>query len=324
MRWGVEPFGHGLGVGDVAVHAKGQGLDALQQVPRGDRRHRGAEVAQRHGAHLHGEAEIAEGLVEGEAVVGGVGLAEARELVVLAPVELARFDDGAAHGAAVAADVLGGRVDDDVGAPLERPAQVGRGQGVVDHQRDAGLTGDDGDGLEVEDDAARVGEALAEDELHLVGHRGAEIVGVRGVDEMARPAELLEAHPELGDRPAVEIARRDELVAGLHEGRRQQELGGVAGGRGDAAAPPLEGGDALLEHGDGGVGHARIDETEGLQVEQLGGPFGVVEDEGGGLENGRRARPGHRVGAGAGVDGQGLESVFVLGLLVAGVELQDL
>jgi hypothetical protein len=34
----------------------------------------------------------------------------------LAPVEVAAVDDDAADGGAVAADVLGGRVDDDVGA----------------------------------------------------------------------------------------------------------------------------------------------------------------------------------------------------------------
>ena len=45
-------------------------------------------------------------------------------------------------------------MNDDVGAPLEGPAQIGRGEGVIDDQGNAGLIGDDGDGLEVEDDAA--------------------------------------------------------------------------------------------------------------------------------------------------------------------------
>ena len=49
----------------------------------------------------------------------------------------------------MAADVLGGRVDDDVGAEVEGPAEIGAGEGVVHDQGHAGLVGDAGHGLEV-------------------------------------------------------------------------------------------------------------------------------------------------------------------------------
>ena len=58
-------------------------------------------------------------------------------------------------------------MDDDVGAPFERPAEIGRGQRVVDDQRDARFVRDVGDRLEVDDDAAGIGEALDEDRLGL-------------------------------------------------------------------------------------------------------------------------------------------------------------
>jgi hypothetical protein len=45
----------------------------------------------------------------------------------------------------VAAEELGQRMHDDVGAVLERLAQVGRRQRVVDDQRHAGALGDVGD-----------------------------------------------------------------------------------------------------------------------------------------------------------------------------------
>lgn len=62
------------------------------------------------------------------------GLVELRESGgVLAPVELARVDNDAANGGAVAADPLGGRVDDDVGAVLDGSDKVATStKGVVD------------------------------------------------------------------------------------------------------------------------------------------------------------------------------------------------
>ena len=83
-----------------------------------------------------------------EAVVRHVGLGEAGELAVT-PVEVTAVDDDAADGGAVAADVLGGRVDDDVGAVLERTVEVGLEGGVIDDQRHAdflGYLGDFGEG----------------------------------------------------------------------------------------------------------------------------------------------------------------------------------
>lgn len=52
---------------------------------------------------------------------------------VLAPVELARVDDDAADGCAVAADPLGGRVDDNVGAVVDGSDEVtASAKGIVD------------------------------------------------------------------------------------------------------------------------------------------------------------------------------------------------
>ena len=47
-----------------------------------------------------------------------------------------------------------------------------------------------------------------------------------------------------------------------------------------------------------------VDVAEGLQAEQRGGVIDIVEDEGRGLIDRRRARAGRRVGLRAGVNGQ--------------------
>ena len=72
-----------------------------------------------------------------QAVIPGRRLGEDGEVAV-APVEVARVDDDAADRGAVAADPLRGRVDHDVRAVLDRPAEVAaRAERVVDDQRDA-------------------------------------------------------------------------------------------------------------------------------------------------------------------------------------------
>jgi hypothetical protein len=112
----------------VALHAQGQRLEALQQQEGVERRLAGAEVAQAFNAGADGEGDVAEGpaaaedLPEVQAVVARRRIGEQRELAV-APVELAGVDDDAADRGAVAADPLGGRLDDDVGAVVDRAAR---------------------------------------------------------------------------------------------------------------------------------------------------------------------------------------------------------
>ena len=113
---------------------------------------------------------------------------------------------------------------DNVGAMLDRPAEVGRRQRVVDDQRQTRLMRDIGDALDIDDDTAWIGEVLDEDRLTLGRQRLAEIFGVGRVDEMAAPAEFLEREAELGERAAIKVARGDELVARLHQREEGEEL----------------------------------------------------------------------------------------------------
>ena len=126
---------HRMGIRHVAVHANAERLDALQQLKGIGRREAGAEVAQAFGARAHDEGGLAELLVEDDAVISGIGLGQHRKFAGGAPVEPAAIDDDAADGDAMAADPFGGRIHDDVGAELDRPAEIGRGEGVVDQQR---------------------------------------------------------------------------------------------------------------------------------------------------------------------------------------------
>ena len=135
-----------------AVHAQRQRLDALQYLKGRHRAQRRAHVAQRHHARPADVGSRAQRLGVDHAVVADIGLVEPLETrLVLCPGELARIDDHPADGGAVAAQVFGERVNDDVRAVLDRAAQVGAGHGVVHHQGHAVRMGHGGQGTQVGD-----------------------------------------------------------------------------------------------------------------------------------------------------------------------------
>ena len=109
---------------------------------------------------------------------------------------------------------------------------------------------------------------------------------------------------ELVDRAAIELLRRHELVAGLQQAMKNQNLRGVAGSDCKPRRAAFERGDPLLEHGIGRIADARIDVAEGLQPEQRGGVIDAFEHEGRRLIDRRCARAGGGIGLRAGVNGE--------------------
>jgi predicted CoA-binding protein len=139
-------------------HPHRQAFDPGDRQERIHRRLGRAEIAQRHRPRLGGEGEIAKILEEFEAVIGGLRLGQGRKAVALRPIEFSGLDHHAPHRVAMARQKLGRRVDDDIGAEIDRPAQIGRRQRVVDDQRDARRMRDIGDLGDIDDDAAGIGE----------------------------------------------------------------------------------------------------------------------------------------------------------------------
>ena len=167
---GLEPFGDGLGVLQVLVHALRQRLHALQQLERRLRRTARADVAQLLAAQLGQEAVLAEVPPPGDVAVGGHRLGHGGNLP-LPQLKRPALDDDAAQGGAVPAEELGGGVDHDVRAVLDRAHEVRRAQGGVDDQRDAGVVRHLRQPLEVRDLDGRVGHHLDEDRLGVLPDR---------------------------------------------------------------------------------------------------------------------------------------------------------
>ncbi len=316
----LEPFRHTLGVADVAFHAERKRLDALDDLEGVERADGRTEVTQQLDSCLGDERTGTEHRPVGESVIARVGLVVVGVTIGVGEVERAAVDDGAGNGRPVAAEELGCRVHDDVGAPLERTDEVGRGDGVVDHERNAGLVGDTGDHLDVEDRVLRVADGLAVEELGVGADRSLPGLGIVGVfDERGLDPELGEGVVQQVVGAAVQRSAGDDVVAGLgdvHDGdglgrlaRRHHERTGHAGcGRRQAA---FERRDPGLEHTLRGVHDAGVDVARLGQGEQVRRVLGVLELVGRGLIDRHGACAGCRVGLVPGVNLLGLESPAV-------------
>ena len=215
----------------------------LQDVERVLRAHAGAEVAQALGARPHVEGRGAVGLGVDQAVVAGIGLGQRRELAGVLPVEAAAVDQDAADRDAVAAQPLGRRMQHEVGAVLERPAEAGRGEGVVDQERQAVVVRDRGDLRDVQDLEAGIADRLAEHEAGLGPDRRGEGRRIARVDEGRLDAEARQGELQQVGAAAVERLGRDDVAAGAHQ-RRDREVQRRLTARGrDRADPALERGD---------------------------------------------------------------------------------
>src|SRR6202012_2847544 len=127
------------------------------------------------------------------------------------------------------------------------------------------------------------------------------------------PAETLERVAELVDRPAVQFARRDKLVAGHQQLLQHHDLCGVAGSHRKRRCAAFERRDAFFQHRIGRIADAGVDVAERLQPKQRGGVIGIVEHEGRGLIDRRRPGAGGRIGLRARVHGEGRKSGKTIG-----------
>ena len=90
-------------------------------------------------------------------------------------------------------------MDNQIGAPMERLAEIRCRQSIVDDQRYTGVLGNGGDGFQINDHAARIGQDFDEDRLAFRRQGLAEVLRVGGIDKIAMPTQTLKADAELGD-----------------------------------------------------------------------------------------------------------------------------
>ena len=291
----------------MAVHAHAERLDALQQLECVGRRQAGAEIAQAFGACAHDEGGLAELLVEDDAVIAGIGLGQHAGIFRSVPVETAAVDDGAADRDAVAADPFGRRMHDEVGAELDRPAEIGRGKSVVDQQRDLCVMRDLRDGRNIQHFEAGIADGLADHQPRVRLDRGAKFVERARLDEGRGDAEARQRMRQQIDRAAIERGGGDDMVAGIHQRCDRKMQRGHAARGADRADAVFQRRQPLLEHGRGRVGNAGIDVAGALQVEQRCGVVGILKHVGSGLVDRDGACARYGIGMLARMQAQGFE-----------------
>ena len=99
----------------------------------------------------------------------------------------------------------------------------------------------------------RIPNALNIHRLRLVVNRLLKLLRVLALDEFGADAQAWKEDFELVVRAAVEVRGRDDVVAGMREGRDRHELRGLAGRGGDGGDAAFEGRDALFEDVDCGL-----------------------------------------------------------------------
>ena len=169
----------------------------------------------------------------------------------------------------MAVDVLGDRVDDDVGAVVEGVLHVGGEEGVVDDDEDAVAVCDRGDGADVNEREGGIGGRFDPDEFGLWADEFGDIDfdgGGEGYFDAVCECDF----GEVAVRAAVDVRDGDDMGAG---GEGLEDCGGRggAGGEGEGVAGVFEGGDGFFEVVPVGVCAATVFiEADGLADGGLG------------------------------------------------------
>ncbi len=208
---------------------------------------------------------------------GGAGLAQVLLQMFLHVVLGAEYR--AAETAALPVDVLGGRVDDDVGTVLKRPLAERRRKHVVDDDDGADLLGELADSADVDQLQRRVGRCLEEEQLGVGPYGLLPGVQIAAIDE--RRGDAVAGGQCLDDiaAGAEQSTRRDDMIAGLDVGHYCRVDGGHAARRGTRFLGALQQPHALFEHGDGRIAEAAVLEAGILVLEARLGLLGAGVDE---------------------------------------------
>ena len=177
----------------------------------------------------------------------------------------------------MAAEKFGQRMDDDIGAVVDRAQQDRRRHSVVDDERNAAPLADLGQRLDVADVAGWIADALAEDGARIVVDQLFDRLGRIRLGKANRDPLARQEMRKQRVRRAIELRHRHDVgaqVGEIEDRVIERRLTGARAQRFDAA---LELGDAPLQHRRGRIADAAIAVAFDFQIEQGGAVIGALE-----------------------------------------------
>ena len=135
------------------------------------------------------------------------------------PVKVATIDNDATNRRAMPAQKFGGAMDDNVGPMLKGPTEIGRGKGVVDHDRDVVGFGNGRDFCERKDKDIGVAQRFAIDDLGIGANGFLKIFRITRIDKGDINAKAREGVMELIIGATVQTAAADNVIAAPHKVR---------------------------------------------------------------------------------------------------------
>ena len=251
-----KPFGNRLCIAAVTLHAQLERFEALQENP-------GIEGA-------HGRPRRPQHPVDRLANV------------------LAVADDRTTDTAALAVEVLGSGVDDDVGTEIQRPLESRRAKAVIDDQQCIVRMRETGKRADIAELCQGIRWRLQKEQPGIGLHRLFPGCGVIEIDEGRLDAETRQVVRKEDCRGAEKTARADDMVAFLEQPEADCKDRGHTGGCGDTGLPAFHRGKPLLETAHRGIRETGID-VAGLFAGETRCRFGCgAEDKARGRENGLR------------------------------------
>ena len=139
---------------------------------------------------------------------------------------------------------------DDVGTMLDGPAEIGRGEGVVDQQRQAGVMRDLRDPGNIEHLEAGIADGLGDHQPRPRRNGSPESLEIARLDKGRRDAEAGQGVREQVDGAAVERGGRHDVIAGTEQRRDRQMHRRHAACGTDRADAAFQRRQPLLEHRD--------------------------------------------------------------------------
>ena len=145
----------------------------------------------------------------------------------IVPRKRPAIDDDATNTGAVSANEFGGGMHDNVCPMLKGPAQIGRGKGVINNEREFMLVRNVGNSPDVEHIGLGIADGLPVEQFGFRRDGATEIFRVSRIDEVDLDAKALKRQGKLIVRATIEGARRHHLIPRLQQRRQGDELRGL-------------------------------------------------------------------------------------------------